>query len=364
MRWSFLIFKFKGIGVKVHLTFLLVLIWAAYSWSIELGKGWRGALFGIVAITLLFLSVVLHEFGHSLTAIKYGAKVKEITLLPIGGVSQIESLPEDPKQEFKIAIIGPLINFAIVTILWFVVGFLFKFRVITHFAELKLIVGQISWRGMLFYLIFANLILGLFNLIPAFPMDGGRVLRSLLAMKMNYLKATRRAVLIGEIIAIILGLWGFMFSNFFLVLIAFFVFFGATQEGRQVELKTALKRIIVEEAYSKNIQILAPDDPIAKAITLSLHSFQSDFPVIQEGRVVGILTKTEILSGVHKHHPQIPVAQVMRRDFQIASPGDSLFDIQQKMADKRLSAVPVVEKGTLLGLLTLEDINEAYRLLA
>lgn len=364
MRWSLQILRFKGIAVKLHITFLLVFVWAAYSWGIELRKGWAGALFGVIAIALLFLSVVLHEFAHSLQAIKFGAKVKEIILLPIGGVSQMESIPEKPSQEFRMAIAGPLVNFFIVFVFWLVIGLLLRLKVITSFSELKAMLGLISWQGMVMYLAFANLVLGLFNLIPAFPMDGGRVLRALLAMKMNYVKATKTAVLVGEIGAIIFGLWGFMTSNFFLVLIAFFVFMGASQEAKVVELKAVLNQIIVEEAYSSNPQVLSPDDPILKAMKLSLHSFQSDFPVVEQGKVIGLITKTEIFSGIHKHHPKIAVSQVMRRNFPIASLGDSLYAVQQKMAAEKLSAVPVIENEELKGLLTLEDITEAYRLLS
>ncbi len=364
MRWSFQILKFKGIAVKVHITFLLIFVWAAYSWGIEMHKGIAGALFGVVAIALLFLSVVLHEFGHSLQAIKFGARVKEITLLPIGGVSRMESIPEKPSQEFRIAIAGPLVNFTIVIILWLVIVVLLRLKVIASFSELKTLAGMINWEGMLIYLTFANLVLGLFNLVPAFPMDGGRVLRALLAMRMNYVKATKKAVLIGEIVAIVFGLWGFMVGNFFLVFVAFFVFFGASQEGKMVELKAVLNQIIVEEAYSKNPIVLTPDDPISKAIELALHSFQSDFPVAHQGKVVGILTKTEIFSGIHKHHPRISISTVMRQNFPVASPGDSLYMIQQKMAAEKLSAVPVIKNNELKGILTLEDINEAYRLLS
>ena len=363
MRWSIELFRFKGISVKLHLTFFLVLVWAAYSWGVAQNRGMAGALFGIVAITLLFLSVVVHEFAHSLQALKFGARVKEIILLPIGGVSRMESMPEKPGQEFVVAIVGPLTSFVIAGLL-FAVSVVLGVQFSLGTEALRTILESTSLEGLLAYLIVANLILGIFNLLPAFPMDGGRVLRALMAMRLGYARATKIAVVLGEVMAIVFGFWGFMSGNFFLVFIGVFIFFGASQEGRVGVLKAALKGIRVDDAYSANPEILAPGDPVARAVGLALHSFQSDFPVVAEGRIVGLLTKSEIYLAVHKHHPLIAVSAVMRKDFISVGPSDSLFDVQQKMAVNRQSAALVVENNELKGLLTVDDISEAYRFLS
>ena len=189
MSWSIRLFRVQGIDVKVHLTLVLILIWAAYRWSGSTGAGIQGALFGVVATLLLFAAVTLHELGHSFQALKYGVKVRDITLLPMGGLARMEEMPEKPKQELAIALAGPLVNFAIAALL-IGLGVLLQTQAVLTLPELYRSLGEANWAGLLAYLTSANLMLGLFNLIPAFPMDGGRVLRALLAMKLDYDKAT------------------------------------------------------------------------------------------------------------------------------------------------------------------------------
>src|SRR3990170_1550124 len=239
MNWSIKLFKVKGIDIKVHLTFVLILIWAAYRWSVSTGEGAQGALFGIVATLLLFVSVTLHELGHSFQALKYGVKVRDITLMPMGGLAQMEEIPEDPNKELRIAIAGPLVNFGIAALL-IGAGFLLDARALVSLKELQASLGGVSWSGLLAYLTSANLMLGLFNLIPAFPMDGGRVLRALLAKKMDHAKATRIAAQVGQGLALLLGLWGFMVGSWTLVIIAIFVWMGAGQENQGVQVKHTL----------------------------------------------------------------------------------------------------------------------------
>jgi stage IV sporulation protein FB len=209
MNWSLKLLKVKGIDIKIHLTFVLILIWAAYRWSVNTGEGMQGALFGIVATLLLFFSVTLHELGHSLQALKYGVKVRDITLMPMGGLAQMDEIPEEPNKELRIALAGPLVNFGIAALL-IGIGALLDARALLPLNELYASLGHVSWSGLLAYLTSANLMLGFFNLIPAFPMDGGRILRALLAKRMNHAKATKVAAQIGQGLALLMGLWGFM----------------------------------------------------------------------------------------------------------------------------------------------------------
>lgn len=174
MNWSLKLIKVKGIDIKVHLTFVLILIWAAYRWSVNTGEGVQGAIFGIVATLLLFLSVTLHELSHSFQALKYGVKVRDITLMPMGGLAQMESIPEDPHKELRIALAGPLVNFGIAALL-IGVGVLLDVRALISLEELQASLGSVSWSGLLAYLTYANLILGLFNLIPASPFQHGEI---------------------------------------------------------------------------------------------------------------------------------------------------------------------------------------------
>jgi stage IV sporulation protein FB len=366
MNWSIKLFEVKGIDVKVHLTFVLILIWAAYRWSLSTGEGWMGAVFGIAATLLLFASVTLHEFGHSLQALKFGITVHDITLMPLGGLARIEKIPEDPGKEFRIAIAGPLVNFVIAGVL-FGIGLLLNTQAIISLDELYLSMGQVSWNGMLAYLTMTNLLLGLFNLVPAYPMDGGRILRASLVKRLGRPKATQIAVNVGQGLALLFGLWGFMSGSYSLVLIAIFVWMGAGQEGKDVAVKNILSEMTVSQAMTRQPQILRANDGLSKAINLTLSTSQSDFPVTEWGsnRVVGLLCEKDLLKGLQGHDRTTPVREIMRTTFPTAAPDRLLFEAQKQMVSGRVRAMPVVnDDGEIIGLLTATDINEAYRLLS
>jgi Zn-dependent protease/CBS domain-containing protein len=364
MSWSIKLFSIKGIDIKIHTLFFLILIWAAYRWSVSTGAGLQGALFGVVATILLFVAVLLHELGHSFQAMKYKVKVKDITLMPLGGVAQIEELPKDPKQELKIALAGPMVNFAIVAIL-VVIGAILQTRAIISIDELVASLGQTNWAGMLAYLTMANLILGLFNLLPAYPMDGGRILRALLSMRMDHTKATRIAAAVGQGLAFTMGLIGFINGQFTLILIAIFIWLGAGQESRGVQVQDSLREIKVKRAMVRSPQTLIVNDSLSKAIELTLSSAQSDFPVVEWGtqKVAGILGEAELLSGLKKLGESAAVREVMRTDFPATHPDDALYITLEKMAKAKIRAVPVMDDDqNLIGMITSSDVNEAYRL--
>jgi stage IV sporulation protein FB len=366
MSWSIRLFRVKGIDVKVYLTFVLILIWAAWRWSGDTGAGIQGALFGVVATLLLFAAVTLHELGHSFQALKYGVKVRDITLLPMGGLARMEEMPEKPKQELAIALAGPLVNFAIAALL-IGLGVLLQTQAVLTLPELYRSLGEANWAGLLAYLTSANLILGLFNLIPAFPMDGGRVLRALLAMKLDYGKATAIAARIGQGLALLMGLWGFTSGSYTLVLIAIFIWMGAGEEGKHVEVKGVLREMTVERAMTRSPHTLRANDVLSRAVELTLSTPQSDFPVMEWGsnNVAGLLSEADVLRGLKAYSETAPVREVMRATFPTARPDDPLFKAQQAMLAGRVRAVPVIDAtGQLVGLLTADDINEAYRLLS
>ncbi len=366
MNWSLKLLKVKGIDIKVHLTFVLILIWAAYRWSVSTGEGAQGALFGIVATLLLFFSVTLHELGHSLQALKFGVKVRNITLTPMGGLAQMEEIPADPNKELRIAIAGPLVNFGIAGLL-IGIGALLDARALLSLEELQASLGSVSWNGLLAYLTSANLMLGLFNLIPAFPMDGGRVLRALLAKKMDHAKATRIAAQVGQGLALLLGLWGFMSGSWTLVTIAIFVWMGAGQENKDVQIKNTLGETTIGQAMTRSPHALKVNDPLSKAIELTLSTSQADFPVLEWGsnKVAGMLSETDLLRALQSKSAGTAVREVMQTRITFTSPDEPLHAAQQKMLTGRTRALPVLNaEGELLGLLTIDDINEAYRLMA
>jgi len=359
---SIYLMRIAGIDLRMHVTFPLILVWAAIQFGLLLGRGLEGALFGVIVTLVLFIIVVLHELGHALTARQFGVPTKQIVLLPIGGVAQLQRIPERPLAELLIAIAGPAVNFAL-AIIFYLGGRAFGFRMQDTLLALQNL-GQANFGTLFGYIFVANLFLAVFNLLPAFPMDGGRVLRALLATVLPYTRATQIAVFIGQGMAFLFGLWGFLGGGFFLILIAIFIFMGAGQEGQMVQVRNVLEDVKVGQAFSRQVQAVRVDDPLQRAVDLTLRSFQADFPVIDaENHVVGILTASDLFKALNDHNTAVPVQQVMRREFMTAAPDEDLFEVHQRMMDANQDAIPVVQAGAFLGMLTLRDLNEVYRLL-
>jgi len=360
------LFTVRGIEVKMHMTFPLILVWAAVQFGFLNQRGFSpsGAAFGIVITLLLFLCVVIHELSHSLTAVRMGFPVRDIVLLPLGGVAQMERMPERPSQEFLMAIAGPLSNLIIAGLLAVAGSLLSPVSIGRGLAKLFLNPTSLGWKDMLPYLIVTNVGLALFNLLPAFPMDGGRVLRALLATAMPHTRATALAVSVGQGLAWLLGLAGLLTTNFVLILIAVFVYAGATQEGRMTQVKGVLRGLRVRQAFARHAQVLSPDDPISHAADLVLESFQSDFPICDGERIVGLLTYTDMIRGLKQHQPETPVREVMRTQFPAVGLNDELYEVHRQMTEAGLDAVPVIDKGFFLGLVTRRDVSEVYQLLS
>jgi Zn-dependent protease/CBS domain-containing protein len=352
----------RGIDIRVHITFPLILIFAILQFGVFTGQGVAGAIFGLVVTLLLFAIVVLHELGHSVAAQHYGVPVTQIVLLPIGGVAQLERIPENPVQELVIAIAGPLVNFGIAVVLY-LAHLVFGIGGVSTGEPMGLLmgVGQGSINAVFNYVFAANLFLAVFNLIPAFPLDGGRVLRALLATRLDYGRATAIAVNIGQSLAWFAGVWGFLNGDFFLILIAIFVYIGAGQEGQTVQLRHALGNLTVDQAYSRLARTLTPQSTLQEAIDLTLTTFQSEFPVRDGERLVGLLTYQRLVEALNQRSTQTLVQEVMVTDVKPADPNESMYDVQQRMVEQRLDAIPVVENGRFLGLLTNRDVSELYR---
>ncbi len=362
---SFKLFSVQGIDIKVHITFPLILIWAAIQFGFlgQQGFSLSGAAFGVVVTLLLFICVVIHELAHSLTSTWMGYPVEDIVLLPLGGVSQIEEMPEGPGEEFLMAIAGPMSNVVIAIVL----AVISLFMPTSVFAGLRRIATDpmaLGWKDTLPYLIVTNVGLAAFNLIPAFPMDGGRVLRSLLATVMPQTQATDIAVRVGQAFAWLLGLGGLLTGNLIWILIAIFVYSGAAQEGRMTRIRGILEGMKVKQAFSRNVRAISPDDPVSHAADLTLESFQADFPVCEGEEIVGLLTHTDIVRALKLREYDVPVREVMKTGFPTLQPDDGLFEVHQQMQSSSLDALPVIEGGQFVGLLTSRDVNEAYQLLS
>ncbi|MBK9139179.1 MAG: site-2 protease family protein [Verrucomicrobia bacterium] len=348
MKWSLRVGRFAGIDVYVHVTFLMILGFLGLAnWFAT--RNLASVVDGLLFFLALFLCVVLHEYGHALTARRYGIKTKDITLLPIGGVARLESLPKEPIKELWIAVAGPAVNVVIAGLLavWLTVG--------QHWHS----VGQLSPTQGHFAerLLAANLILIIFNLLPAFPMDGGRVLRAFLALRMDYARATNIAAVLGQGIALIFGFIG-LFINPLLILIALFVWIGAGQEASMAQMRSSLAGVSVERAMMTDFRSLGPNDSLARAVDLVLSGSQADFPVVDDGRLVGVLTRADLVAALAKGSPATAVSQVMKRDLPVLSPDDSLEDSIARGKALEVPVIPVVANGRLVGLLTMENVSE------
>src|SRR5512147_2883084 len=285
MKWQWKLGRFAGIDVYVHATFLLLIGWVGYShWVTK--QNWNEVLNGILFILALFACVVMHEYGHALTARKYGIRTRDITLYPIGGVARLERMPDKPIEELWVALMGPAVNVVIAAGLF---AYLFFSQSLVPLNELTVASGSFAERLMT-----VNLSLVLFNLIPAFPMDGGRVLRAILAMTMDYVRATQIAASIGQGIAFLFGFIG-IFMNPFLLFIAFFVWIGAAEETHMVQMKNSISGIPITRAMLTKFETLLPTDTLARVVSLILSGSQQDFPVVEDGHVVGVLTRDDFI---------------------------------------------------------------------
>ena len=304
---------------------------------------------GVGFILALFACVVLHEMGHAIAARRFGITTKDITLLPIGGLARLERMPEEPKQELWIALAGPAVNVAIAAALY-------GWVTLTHqwepLSQLRIATGSFVER-----LLVANIWLVLFNLIPAFPMDGGRVLRALLASRMPYPKATQRAASVGQGLAFVFGFLG-LFTNPMLLFIGLFVWIGATQEAGAAQIRSALSGTPSSAAMITEFETLKSGDTLADAVQLTLKGSQRDFPVVEQGRVTGILTRTELLDALENYGQDYPVTQVMRRELPAAESAETLETVFQRLQQCGCQAVQIVQDGRLVGLVTLDNLGE------
>ena len=352
MKWSWKLGNFAGIDVYLHITFFLLIGWIALSYWLQ-ENILSAVISGVGFILALFASVVLHEYGHALTARRFGVKTRNITLYPIGGVANLERIPEDPKQELWVTLAGPAVNIVIALILYIILLFT---QALEPFSSLNLMGGSFIERLMV-----TNLILVGFNLIPAFPMDGGRVLRALLAMKLEYTTATRIAASVGQVMAFLFGFIG-LFSNPFLVFIALFVWIGAQSEARMVTLKSALNSIPVGRAMLTNFKTLSQDDTLAEVIDHVLASDQKDFPVVADEQVVGILTQSTLLDGLRDTGENSLVGSIMQRDFQTADSYEMLDTAFARLRNCDCQTLPILHHDQLVGLLTMDNIGEFIRI--
>jgi Zn-dependent protease/predicted transcriptional regulator len=353
MGWSFRVGRLAGIDIFVHFTFLLLLGWVALSGYSATGD-LMVALSGVLLICAVFFIIVLHELGHAMAARYYGIPTRDITLLPIGGVARLERMPEKPAQELVVALAGPAVNVVLAM----------------FFGALLLVQGPpapeqaLAFGGSLVTQLFAvNVWLVLFNMLPAFPMDGGRVLRALLAMRLGPNRATQIAARVGQGMAILFamvglfGVPGVFESNLMLVLLALFVWIGAREEARAMRTRSGLAGVSVGALMVRKFAAVSPDDTLDAVARYARRTFQQDFPVVVAGRVIGLLGREDLRHGLSEIGPDGRVMRVMRRDFPTVSPEEPA-ERGLALLSAGAPVVPVLYYGRLVGLLTAENMAE------
>jgi Zn-dependent protease/CBS domain-containing protein len=346
---SYRLFSVGGTDVRVHPTFFLLLVWvAAVHWF---KGGVSAAVAGVIFIVLLFLCVVLHEFGHIYAARRYGIRTPDVTLLPIGGVASLERMPEKPGQEIIVALAGPAVNLVIAFVLTFILGARFD---LSQMAQL-----QEAQSSLIAQVAAANIALVLFNLIPAFPMDGGRVLRAILATWLGFTRATRLAANIGQVLAVLLGLAG-LFGNPLLVLVAVFIFLAAGAEAGYVAARDLTRGHLAHHAMITSFTPLGPQSSIDDAAALLLRTTQSEFPVLDESRRLrGVVTRDAIVAALKERPGSIPVSEVMSGDVRTVPENACLETVFSDLQKRALHFIGVVDRGgALVGYLTPENISE------
>jgi Zn-dependent protease len=354
MKWSTKIAKLAGIDIYIHFTFFLLLAWIALVYYNQ-GQSLAAASAGVAFILVIFSCVVMHELGHALTARRYGIKTRDIILLPIGGVARLERMPDKPAQELWVALAGPAVNVAIALLL---AGFLYVTNSFTPIGQLTNATASFAERVMA-----VNIFLIIFNMIPAFPMDGGRVLRALLAMRLPYAKATQYAATLGQGIAILFGVFG-LFFNPLLLLIALFVWIGAAQESKLTQMKSAFSGVPVTNAMLTNFRSLDRDQTLERAVELTINTTQKDFPVTDKGEVIGVLTQSDLLAALSKYGPHAPVSETMQKHFATVDSYDKLETAFMKLNDCNCHTLPVTRNNRLVGLLTMDNLGEYMRIQA
>jgi Zn-dependent protease/CBS domain-containing protein len=349
MGWSIRLFNVGGTAVRIHLTFFLLLAWiAAIHWA---RGGPAAALDGVVFIVLLFVCVVLHEFGHVFAARRYGIKTSDVTLLPIGGLASLERMPEKPAQEIFVALAGPAVNLVIALVL---VLFLDGRFDLSQMAQL-----QEATSTMMGRVAAANVALCVFNLIPAFPMDGGRVLRALLAIPLGYTRATRIAALIGQGLAFVFAWWGLM-GNPLLILIAVFIFLAASGEAGYVQAREYTRGYLAKHTMITNFQPLGMSSSIDDAAALLLRTTQQEFPVVDaNGTLQGVLTREALIAALQAKGGATPVVDVMDKDVPTVPENACLDNVFQSLQRTGRRLIGVVDAlGRLRGYITAENLSE------
>lgn len=371
MKMSIKIAQLWGIPIKLHITFLLVLplfTWIFANNSIQIGSLTIGFLaiedvsmrhiLSAIATVLLFVCIALHELGHSWVAKRHGAKIQNITLLLFGGVASMEAIPKDPKTEAKMAFAGPLVSLGLGISLYAIHSIFSPFAG----SGIMIIIGTLAYF---------NIILAIFNMVPAFPMDGGRVLRALYATRMSYLRATQKAAYVGKMFAIVMGIFGLLY-NIWLLMIAFFIYIGASEEEKSTELSSTLAGVKISDIMSTKIKTVPESMTIAEILDFMLKNKHMGYPVIRDDvqyteismkNVVGIVTYTDVHKVLLTDQNEVKVSTVMTTNIISVRPDDDAMEALKKISAHNIGRVLVVNNNQLVGIVSRTDIVRSIKIL-
>jgi Zn-dependent protease/CBS domain-containing protein len=354
MQWSLPIGRIAGSEIRIHLTFLLLLLWIGIVHYQDGGPG--AAAEGVIYVIAVFACVVLHEFGHALAARRYGIETPRITLLPIGGVAELERMPEKPSEEIVVALAGPLVNVVIAAILILFLGANVDPQALSSMEDPRI--------GFVARLAAVNVWLVLFNLIPAFPMDGGRVLRALLAMRYPRVRATEIAGAIGQVAAFGFGFLGLVSGNVLLIFVAIFVYLAATAETQAIGLQDAARSVAIRDAMITRFESLAPSASLFDAANALLRTTQHEFPIVDAaGQLRGFLTRAALVAGLKERGNDAPAIELMTGDIPVVRENDRLSAALELLQKGAAPAVGVVDPSRkLIGYVTIENIGELMML--
>lgn len=355
-NWSIPAGKIFGIQVRVHATFLLLLLFVLMTEATQVGL--RGAWRALAVVAIVFGSVLVHEIGHGVVALRNNVNVRSIMLLPIGGITIMDEdayRNPNPRRDMRIAAAGPMVNL--------VLGVFFGCGVLLLMPQANLFGRPLMWSMDLpRTLVWTNLLLGSFNLIPAYPLDGGRILRAFLEKKTDRIRATRRAVSLGQLFALALIFAGF-FNNPWLTLVGVFLFLGGQLEDRSALFQSVLERVRMEDVMLTDFATLSPADTLEDALQKALHSLQDDFPVVRGTDMVGTISKQRIMDALRSAGNGY-VQGAMNRMFEVAHRSDTLAAVLRKLGSRGLSLVPVIDGEHLVGIVTLQNLTHSIALLA
>jgi len=366
MSWSFKIGQVAGIPIKLHVTFFIIILLGAWQWAGRSSDPVAGAIFGATLMVALFLCVTLHELGHSFAARAFGIQTREILLLPLGGVAQLSKNPDQPRHELFIALAGPLVN-VIIAMGLVLIGLTPQVNLFAYLLDgrglSEILTSDLTLNNLLLWLLSANVSLVLFNLVPAFPLDGGRILRALLAMGLGFPRATRIASAIGQLVAIGFGIFGLLSGNLLLALVAVFIFVGATQETAVAESKVVLTTRRLGDAYNRHVITLQNGDRLSRVVDYLLTSYQPDFAVLFGKKLLGIVTREDVLRALATQPHDLYVSEVMMRDVVKLDANLTLDEAREQMSEQDARVAAVYDGENFLGLISMEDIQEAFSVL-